>query len=171
MAAVITLMAKERRGPRIRFQVLLYPVVDYRTNNASYRKFADGPWLTARSMQWMFDLQGFKGDEKPLPPLTCDGGSVSLHASLLELEHASNDGHVSRRALAAFDRVREPPEGSEARAEERALGEFRVEGQVVRIHRPPEERPAAMEEHVAEVSRRVAEPTAPVDDPGETTGR
>lgn len=63
MAAVITLMAKERRGPRIRFQVLFYPVTDYRANNASYRKFADGPWLTARTMQWMFDLQGYKGDE------------------------------------------------------------------------------------------------------------
>ena len=63
MAAVITLMAKERRGPRIRFQVLLYPVTDYRANNASYRKFADGPWLSAQTMQWMFDLQGFKGDE------------------------------------------------------------------------------------------------------------
>jgi acetyl esterase len=63
MAAVLTLLAKERRGPRIRFQVLFYPVTDYRTDNASYRKFADGPWLTARSMQWMFDLQGYKGDE------------------------------------------------------------------------------------------------------------
>ncbi|MDF2774235.1 MAG: alpha/beta hydrolase family protein, partial [Geminicoccaceae bacterium] len=63
MAAVLTLMAKEHGGPRIRFQVLFYPVTDYRTDNASYRKFADGPWLTARSMQWMFDLQGYKGDE------------------------------------------------------------------------------------------------------------
>jgi acetyl esterase len=63
MAAVLTLMAKERRGPRIRFQVLLYPVTDYRTNNGSYRKFADGPWLTARTMQWMFDLQGYTGEE------------------------------------------------------------------------------------------------------------
>lgn len=63
MAAVLTLMAKERRGPHIRFQVLFYPVTDYRKDNASYRKFADGPWLTARTMQWMFDLQGYKGDE------------------------------------------------------------------------------------------------------------
>jgi acetyl esterase len=63
MAAVLTLMAKERRGPRIRFQVLFYPVTDYRADNASYRKFADGPWLTAQTMQWMFDLQGYKGDE------------------------------------------------------------------------------------------------------------
>ena len=63
MAAVITLLAKERRGPRIRFQVLFYPVTDYRTDNASYRKFENGPWLTARTMQWMFDLQGYTGNE------------------------------------------------------------------------------------------------------------
>ena len=48
---------------RIRFQVLLYPLVDYVSNNESYRKFGDGPWLTARSMQWMFDLLGVTGDE------------------------------------------------------------------------------------------------------------
>jgi acetyl esterase len=63
MAAVLTLMAKERKGPRIRFQVLFYPVTDYRTDNESYRKFANGPWLTADTMQWMFDLMGYKGDE------------------------------------------------------------------------------------------------------------
>ena len=63
MAAVLTLMAKERRGPRIRFQVLFYPVTDYRKDTASYRKFENGPWLTARTMQWMFDLQGYTGNE------------------------------------------------------------------------------------------------------------
>jgi acetyl esterase len=63
MAAVLTLMAKERRGPRIRFQVLFYPVTDYRKDSASYRKFENGPWLTAQTMQWMFDLQGFTGNE------------------------------------------------------------------------------------------------------------
>jgi acetyl esterase len=65
MAAVLTLLAKQRQGPSIRSQVLLYPVTNYRTDNASYRKFANGPWLTARSMQWMFDLQGFTGNEGP----------------------------------------------------------------------------------------------------------
>ena len=63
MAAVVTLMAKQRSGPRIRYQVLFYPLVDYRAKNASYERYADGPWLTAQSMQWMFDLQGLKGDE------------------------------------------------------------------------------------------------------------
>jgi acetyl esterase len=63
MAAVLTLLAKERRGPKLRYQVLVYPVTDYRKDNASYRKFENGPWLTAKTMQWMFDLQGYKGDE------------------------------------------------------------------------------------------------------------
>ncbi len=29
MSAVVTLLAKERGGPRITYQVLLYPLVDY----------------------------------------------------------------------------------------------------------------------------------------------
>lgn len=63
MAAVLTLMAKERGGPRINYQVLFYPLTDYRSDNDSYRTFSNGPWLTAQTMQWMFDLQGLRGDE------------------------------------------------------------------------------------------------------------
>lgn len=77
MAAVLTLLAKERSGPRIRYQVLFYPVTDYRTDSESYRKFADGPWLTAQTMQWMFDLQGFRGDE--------GSSAFPLRASIEEL--------------------------------------------------------------------------------------
>lgn len=63
MAAVVTLMAKQRGGPRIRYQVLFYPVVDFAADTPSYEKFADGPWLTARTMRWMFDLEGLDGTE------------------------------------------------------------------------------------------------------------
>ena len=63
MSAAVTLMAKARGGPRILYQVLFYPLVDYLSDNASYRKFADGPWLTRQTMKWMFDLQGFTGKE------------------------------------------------------------------------------------------------------------
>ena len=47
--------------------------MDYSPNNASYRKFADGPWLITRSMKWMFDLQGFDGDEDTRVPAPRDG--------------------------------------------------------------------------------------------------
>ncbi len=63
MSAAITLMAKERNGPKIAYQVLFYPLVDYRSDDSSYQKFADGPWLITKTMQWMFDLQGLDGTE------------------------------------------------------------------------------------------------------------
>ncbi|MFL5582223.1 MAG: alpha/beta hydrolase [Gemmatimonadaceae bacterium] len=63
MAAAVTLMAKDRSGPRIGYQVLFYPLVDYLSDNASYRRFRNGPWLTAKTMKWMFDLQGLDGTE------------------------------------------------------------------------------------------------------------
>jgi acetyl esterase/lipase len=46
LAAAVTLLAKERGGPRIAVQVLFYPVTDATFDTASYDQFADGPWLT-----------------------------------------------------------------------------------------------------------------------------
>ena len=63
MSAVVTLLAKERNGPKISQQVLIYPLVDYLSDRASYRKFADGPWLIEKTMKWMFDLMGMDGSE------------------------------------------------------------------------------------------------------------
>jgi acetyl esterase len=55
MVAVVTQLAKERKGPPIRYQVLLYPVTDARLSQKSYKEFADGPWLTAAAMKWFWD--------------------------------------------------------------------------------------------------------------------
>src|SRR6516165_1864760 len=55
MSAALTLMARERRGPKIVFQVLFYPVTDADFQTASYTRFAEGPWLTKRAMQWFWD--------------------------------------------------------------------------------------------------------------------
>jgi len=63
MSAAVTLMAKERRGPKIAYQVLFYPLVDYLGQSGSYQTYADGPWLTKQTMKWMFDLQGLDGTE------------------------------------------------------------------------------------------------------------
>src|SRR5260370_13086987 len=48
MVAAVTLLAKERRGPHITFQVLFYPVTDANFATASYIQFAEGPWLTRK---------------------------------------------------------------------------------------------------------------------------
>ena len=63
MAAIVTLMAKRRGGPKIRFQVLFYPVVDYISDNDSYRTYANGPWLTLDSTRYFCDQEGLTGNE------------------------------------------------------------------------------------------------------------
>jgi acetyl esterase len=55
MAAAVTLMAEQRRGPKIAFQVLFYPVTDAGFDTPSYIHFAHGPWLTRRAMEWFWD--------------------------------------------------------------------------------------------------------------------
>jgi acetyl esterase len=55
IAAVLTLLAKERRAPKIALQILLCPMTDVDFETASYRRYADGPWLTRSAMQWFWD--------------------------------------------------------------------------------------------------------------------
>jgi acetyl esterase len=51
VAAAVTLLAKDRRGPKIAFQVLFYPATDAGCNAASYAAFENGPWLTRSAMK------------------------------------------------------------------------------------------------------------------------
>lgn len=55
MAAAVTILAKQRGGPRIAYQVLFYPVTDSSFETGSYQQFADGPWLTKPAMEWFWD--------------------------------------------------------------------------------------------------------------------
>lgn len=52
MAIGITMMAKERKGPKILSVVLFYPVTDNVSDNSSYTAFGEGPWLTKKAMLW-----------------------------------------------------------------------------------------------------------------------
>jgi acetyl esterase len=53
--AVVAQLAKERNGPSIRYQVLMYPVTDSSMSQSTYEEFADGPWLTKAAMAWFWD--------------------------------------------------------------------------------------------------------------------
>lgn len=44
--AVVAQLAKQRKGPAIRYQVLMCPVTDSRMSQPTYEEFANGPWLT-----------------------------------------------------------------------------------------------------------------------------
>ena len=81
IAAVVALLAKERRGPRIDLQVLLYPMTDADFETGSYRRYADGPWLTRAAMQWFWDAY------LPDAAMRTDPRATPLNATLAQLSN------------------------------------------------------------------------------------
>ncbi len=55
MATVLSMMAKEKGGVKFAAQVLFYPVTNAEFDNASYKEFAEGHFLTREAMQWFWD--------------------------------------------------------------------------------------------------------------------
>lgn len=55
LAAAAAIWARDNGGPRLRLQVLAYPVTDAVARTESYRRFYDGYGLNAETMEWFFD--------------------------------------------------------------------------------------------------------------------
>jgi acetyl esterase len=64
MTAALTLMAKERGDVRFVHAGMYYPVTDAAMDTASYDEFADGPYLTRKSMEWFWDAYTTDPDER-----------------------------------------------------------------------------------------------------------
>jgi acetyl esterase len=79
LTAALTLLAKERGGPSIRFQVLFYPVTDANFDTPSYRKYEEGYWLTREGMKWFWDSYTSKETNRKEPTVS------PLHASIEQL--------------------------------------------------------------------------------------
>jgi acetyl esterase len=79
MATVVAMLAKQRGGPRIAYQVLFYPVTDANFETRSYREFANGPWLTKAAMEWFWNAYAPDVAERKNPTAS------PLQASLDEL--------------------------------------------------------------------------------------
>jgi acetyl esterase len=56
MSTVTALMAKEKGGPHIKLQVLMWPIVDSNFETDSYKQFGEQRFLTKSLMMWMYDL-------------------------------------------------------------------------------------------------------------------
>ena len=67
IAAVVSLMARDMRGPPIALQVLVYPVMDYSFDTASYREFGEGYGLATEEMKWYWNhyLAAAEDGKKP----------------------------------------------------------------------------------------------------------
>jgi acetyl esterase len=55
LAAVVALLARDRGGPRLAFQVLIYPITNDDLDSPSYREFAEGYLLTREAMAWYWE--------------------------------------------------------------------------------------------------------------------
>ena len=52
LAAVVSLIARDRATPKLCAQLLFYPALDFGMKQASYQRFAEGHLLTEATMRW-----------------------------------------------------------------------------------------------------------------------
>ena len=57
MVGAVSLLARERDGPSIRFQLLFYAVTDGEGVECAHNEFANGPWSARYIMKWCWPLQ------------------------------------------------------------------------------------------------------------------
>jgi acetyl esterase len=78
LAAVACLMARDRGGPKIAYQVLIYPITDYNLESASYRECAEGYFLTRVEMAWYWEHYVPKLEDRWHPHASpCRAGDLS----------------------------------------------------------------------------------------------
>src|SRR5215469_7356881 len=104
MAAAVTLMANQRRGPNVALQVLFYPVTDAGFDTPSYIQFADGPWLTKRAMEWFWDAYLPDPGARKQPTATPLNASLDQLAAMPEALVIVDENDVLRDEGEAYAR-------------------------------------------------------------------
>ena len=106
LATVVAMLARDRGGPPLAFQLLVYPVTDCRFDTASYHENADGYLLTREAMQWFWQhyLQDDAQADNPyVSPLRANdlSGLPPAHVITAEYDPLRDEGN------AYADRLRE----------------------------------------------------------------
>ena len=81
MAAALNLMTKDRKGPKISYQVLLWPATNAGVDTCSYEEYANGRFLPKAFMKYGWDLYAPTEKERENPYVS------PLRASLAELRN------------------------------------------------------------------------------------
>jgi len=55
LSTVVALLSRDRGGPLLKFQLLIYPLVDFADNSPSMQQYAKDYFLTRESMDWFTD--------------------------------------------------------------------------------------------------------------------
>ena len=79
MTAVLTMLAKERGGPKLKAQVLFWPATDASVDSASYHEYAAGRFLSRDFMKFGWDIYAPKEEQRNDPHVS------PLRASLEQL--------------------------------------------------------------------------------------
>lgn len=64
LTAAVALMARNKKGPELKMQVLLWPVTDASFETVSYNQFATDRFLTKNMMKWFWDNYTTKEEER-----------------------------------------------------------------------------------------------------------
>ncbi len=106
LAAAVALMARDRSGPALAFQLLIYPVTAADFETGSYRDNAEGYLLSRRAMQWFWDQYVPDLDQRhepyaaPLAAADLSGLPPAL-VQTAEFDPLRDEGEAYARALAA----------------------------------------------------------------------
>lgn len=90
LAAVVALMARERGGPHLAHQILLYPVTDYACDTPSYEENSEGYLLTREFMRWFWKHylpEPEAGDDPYASPLRTENLTGLPPATVLTAEY------------------------------------------------------------------------------------
>jgi acetyl esterase len=108
MTGVTALMAKEKKGPKIAVQIMMWPVADSTFTEGSYATYGADRFLTTPMMKWFWDLYTTDPEARKQPHASLLNASVDqlkgLPPALIQV--AENDilrdeGEAYGRALAA----------------------------------------------------------------------
>ena len=106
LAAAVALMSRDRGGPPIALQALVYPVIDPACDSISAKANAEGYLLTTASMQWMWSqyVNGAADYANPYAAPVKAASLAGLPPALVitaEFDPLRDEGEAYGRAMAA----------------------------------------------------------------------